>query len=228
MTWFRHRGDTKFCTGAPVGGSFATLCHGRWPLTDVAHGLVESSENPPTVRTAAAAASARDGLEIDAERAEVIAEFGIRPSRTTRTPRPRRCGLCAKRSLEIATERARRSARETPPAARRARPRAPERAAGRRLRVDLAERTKRAARRERELADADPLGTKYGAALVEAIGIAQSAGRRGCCRRASRTACASSRRWSRSDGRHLQTGRPAAFTADQLERAARAPGLERI
>ncbi len=50
----------------------------------------------------------------------------------------------------------------------------------RRLRVEIEQRTHELHVAERELAEAqDPVGTKYGDALVEAIGIAQAAGRRG-------------------------------------------------
>jgi hypothetical protein len=145
VTWFRHRGDTKFCVGAPEAGSFVTLCNGRWPLADAAYGQVERHANPATED---------------------------------------RCGLCAKRSLEIATERAevnafvdylmRGDARaiDTTTLGRIARE-------VRRLRVDLEERTNELLVAQRELADAqDPLGTKYGAALVEAIGIARALGNR--------------------------------------------------
>lgn len=45
--WFRHAGDSKFHAGAPESGSWKTLCNGRWPLTDVAYGLVEQHANPP-------------------------------------------------------------------------------------------------------------------------------------------------------------------------------------
>lgn len=45
--WQRHTGDSKFHAGSPEGGSWRTLCSGRWALTDEADGRVEVHEDPP-------------------------------------------------------------------------------------------------------------------------------------------------------------------------------------
>lgn len=47
MTWRRYKGDRLWHTGRDTISSFVTFCHGRWPLSDEAEGLVERSENPP-------------------------------------------------------------------------------------------------------------------------------------------------------------------------------------
>jgi hypothetical protein len=154
MTWFRHRGDTKFCTGAPVGGSFVTLCHGRWPLADAAYGLVERHENPPPEERCGLCVTR--SAEIEAERKEVheIADFIIDAAKA----------LGAAGIADAVNDGAiAKFAREV-----------------RRLRAELEVRTNELHLAQRELAESqDPLGTKYGAALVEAIDVAQAAGRRG-------------------------------------------------
>lgn len=54
MTWQRHQGDAKFHAGAPDdGGSWKTLCDGRWSLTDVDAGEVERHVNPRLVECCA-------------------------------------------------------------------------------------------------------------------------------------------------------------------------------
>jgi hypothetical protein len=170
MTWFRHRGDTKFCTGAPSGGSFATLCHGRWPLTDVAHGLVESSENPPTVDRCGCCFARQ--LEIDAERAEVMefTGYAITPESARQYP------LAAKVGREILRLRAELEQRANElQVAERSLAEAQEQAHIAAMAFNALDRVTHATRNGESGSDA----AMYGSALVEAIGIAQSAARRG-------------------------------------------------
>jgi hypothetical protein len=145
VTWFRHRGDTKFCVGAPEAGSFVTLCNGRWPLVDAAYGEVERHANPSPEERCLLCAERAVALETERSHVHGLADFYANEYEACFPT------LACRLSREI-----------------------------RRLRTELEARTNELQLTQRELADSqDPLGTKYGAALVEAIDVAQSAGRRG-------------------------------------------------
>jgi hypothetical protein len=151
MTWFRHRGDTKFCTGAPSAGSFADPL--SRPMAARRRSRTGSSSDTRTRRPRIAAAL-RCALARDrAERAEVNA-FADDHLRARGDPLARGRDLTPSSTL------------------------APTRARSERLRAELeaSARTSCVPRAARARDAQDPLGTKYGAALVEAIDVAQSAG----------------------------------------------------
>lgn len=163
MTWLRHAGDSKFHAGGPAGGSFLTLCDGRWPLSDVAYGYVERHANPP--------AEDRCGLcversaAVEAERTEVhmLVDYLLMAANDRDGVPPLMGDIVAKFAREL-----------------------------QRLRQELEARTYELHVVERELADTVSITqaiasaeidngdcSKYGGALVEALEIAKAAGRRG-------------------------------------------------
>jgi hypothetical protein len=157
VMWLKRRGEPLFHTGAARDGSFVALCDHRWPIADAAYGVIERHVNPADEDRCSRCVQVAATLEAERSEVHMFVDYFLS---TLEADDPD--GIASKLAREI-----------------------------KRLRLELETRTTEVHVLGRALADAQEVidavvlsetesgCSKYGAALVEAIDIAQSAGRRG-------------------------------------------------